>query len=102
MKALFITLLALISLVGLETNQDKITMKATFDGYEDETFYFTDEEESSYEFQKIDPVAIKKYDLNDDKFKGKKFEVTYTIETDLDENDDEYTIYTILDLKQVN
>lgn len=102
MKTLFISLLAIISLVGLETNQDQITIKATFDEYEDETFYFTYEEETSYEFQEIDPVASNKYDLKDDKFKGKKFEVTYSVKTDLDENDDEYTIYTILDLKQVN
>jgi len=102
MKTLFISLLAIISFVGLETNQDEITIKATFDGYEEETFYFTEEEESSYEFQKIDPVASNKYNLQDDKFKGKKFEVTYMTETDLDENDDEYTIYTILDLKLVN
>jgi hypothetical protein len=99
MKTLFITLFAFISLNGLQTNQDKITVNATFDGYEDETYYFTDEEDGVYEFQKIDSVASSKYDLQNAKFKGEKFEVTYTIETDLDENDDEYSLYTILDLK---
>ena len=98
MKTLFITLFALISFVGLETNQEKITVKATFDEYDDETYYFTDENEGSYEFQKVDVVASKKFDLKDVQFKGKKFEATYMIETDLDENDDEYTIFVILDL----
>lgn len=102
MKTIFITLLAFISIVGLGINQDKITIKATFDGYEDEVFYFTDEDENSYEFQKIDPTASNKYDLKDEKFNGKIFEVIYTIETDLDENDDENTIFTIFDLKQEN
>lgn len=100
MKTLFIAVFVLMSFIGLEVNQEKITVKAIFDQYEDETYYFTDENEEngSYEFQKVDEVASGKFDLKDEKYKGKKFEVTYVTETDLDENDDEFTIFIILDL----
>jgi len=103
MKILFITLFVVLSYSGIQTDQEKITVKAIFDGYEDETYYFTNvKEEGSYEFQKIDSVANKKFNLQDVNFKGKTFEVTYTTETDLDENDDEYTLFMILDLKLIN
>ncbi len=100
MKALFITLLTFISFVSIEANQDKTTITAIFDGYENDVYYFSaDGEEEFYEFQQINSVASKKYDLKDAKFKGKNFEVTYTTETELDEDDEEYTLFTIVDLK---
>ena len=102
MKTLIIALFTFISFVGLEINQEKITVQATFDEYEDETYYFSDEKEGAFEFQKVDEVASKKFDLKDEKFKGKKFKVTYTTETDLDENDDEFTLFIILDLELIN
>ncbi len=102
MKTLYILFVAFVSIMAVEKNQDKITVTATYDGYEEETYHFTDIDEISYEFQKVDSVASKKFDLQDAQYKGKKFDVTYILETDLDENDDEYSMYTILDLKLSN
>lgn len=102
MKTLLILLLTLTSIITVDTFQDERTIKATFDWYDDGTYYFTDAEEESYEFQKIDSIASKKYNLMDDKFNGKKFEVKYVIESDLDADDEEYTFYSILDLKLIN
>ena len=58
MKTLIIALFTFISFVGLEINQEKITVQATFDEYEDETYYFSDEKEGAFEFQKVDEVEI--------------------------------------------
>lgn len=101
MKTLFIAFLAFVSIIAVEKDQDKMIVNATFDGYEEATYYFSGTDEISYEFQKVDSVASTKYNLQDVQYKGKKFEVTYALETDLDENDDEYSIYTILDLKLI-
>jgi len=101
MKTLAIILVTFTTLLGIEKVQDKITIKATFDGYQDEIYFFSDADEGAYEFQSIDSVASKKYDLSDEKFKGKVFEVTYSTEFDIDDNDEEYTLYTILDLKLI-
>ena len=103
MKTLFILFFAFTTTIIAVKNQDKVTVKATFDEFDEEIYYFTNvnEEEGSYNFDKIDAVASKKYDLKDVKFKGKIFEVTYISETELDENDDEYSTFTILDLKLI-
>ena len=101
MKTLFVDLIAIISQVNLEKHQDTMTVKATFDGYEDGTYYFTDEEGGTYEFQKIVAEASKKFNLTDEKFNEKVFNVTYKMETELDENEEEYAIYTIVDLKLI-
>tara|TARA_R110002073_G_scaffold279026_1_gene442798 strand:- start:27370 stop:27678 length:309 start_codon:yes stop_codon:yes gene_type:complete len=101
MKTLFVVLIAIISQINLEKNQDTMTVKATFDGYEDGTYYFTDEEGATYEFQKIVAEASKKFNLTDEKFNEKVFNVTYKMDTELDENEEEYAIYTITDLKLI-
>ena len=103
MKTLFILFFAFTTTIIAVKNQDKEIVKAIFNEFEDDVYYFTNvnEEEGTYNFDKIDGIASKKYDLKDVKYKGKTFEVTYITETDLDENDDEFSTFTILDLKLI-
>ncbi|MCK0130402.1 hypothetical protein MWU59_02710 [Flavobacteriaceae bacterium F08102] len=98
-KHILITLLSVS--VGFSALQDIIKVKATFDEYDEGIYSFTDEDERSYLFQRIDSVASKKYDLTDIKYVDKKFKVSYRMETESDENDETYEIYAIMDLKLI-
>jgi len=101
MKIKFILITLLITTVSFGILQDIIKVKATFDEYDDGIFSFSDEEEGGYAFQRIDSVATSKYDLTDTKYVGKTFMVSYRIETEIDEDDETYEIYAIMDLKLI-
>lgn len=105
MKTLLITLFVLASFTNLKVKQEVQSMNATFEKYEDGTYFFTDKEGDSVEFRNIEESASNKYDLTKDTYVGKIFKVTYTIEIETDEDgeDDEEskeeTVYTIVDLE---
>ena len=95
-------LFACITISGsVEKKQGTATVKATFDGYTEGIYSFSEDDELLYEFQKIEDDASTKYDLTDDQYIGKIFNVTYTIETEVDDDDEEYLVYIIVDLKLV-
>ncbi len=98
MKTVFTILMVLATLVTQPTQQEEFVVEATYLGMEDEGYIFTEDDGSEYAFSTIDTKASQKYDLSADQYLGKKFEVTYWIETEIDENDEEYDVYTILDL----
>jgi len=100
MKAL-ITLFTLVSLFTVKQETETITINATFDGYEDETYYFTDDEDETYYFQGVEVLdeASKKYDLKDPIYNGKSFKVSYQIQSKLDENKQPYEEYIIVKLQ---
>lgn len=104
------TLLILVSVVTslLVTNlQENKTVNATFNGAEDNVYYFTDQEDARHLFQGISEDALKKYDLNSEDFKSKKFKITYSIKTEVEESMDdsemaeEIETYYIIDLELV-
>lgn len=96
MKA--IILFFTITCLSIVNQTELYTVKATFDGYEEGTYYFTDEEENNYYFEAIEAEASKKYDLTDDEFIGKKFNVTYKINTEVDEFNEEVDTFVIVKL----
>ena len=100
MKAL-ITFFTLISFFTAKQDTETITMNATFDGYEDGTYYFTDDEEGTYYFQGVEVTdeASKKIDLKDASYNGKTFKVSYQIQSKTDENNDAYEEYIIVKLE---
>jgi uncharacterized cupredoxin-like copper-binding protein len=70
------------------------TIEATYDGYEDGTYYFTDSNDDLFEFQQVEKAVLKEFDLMSNTFENKKFKVTYkTVEEEVD--DEEYTSYVI-------
>lgn len=101
MKTLFISLLLVVSSLSASLNQDTETMTATFDGYEEGSFYFTDSDGYSTAFSQLSDEARKLYDLTTEEYVGSTFMVTYTSETEIDDLDEEVTMTTIVALKLV-
>ena len=94
------TISCIIYIFFMSFNQD-LTIEATFDGYEEEVYYFTVNDEESYEFQDIEESILKKYDLKSDKFIGENFKITYKIVSEIDEFEDEYSTYIITNLELI-
>lgn len=96
MKAL-ITLFTLVSLVFAK-NQENLHIKATYDGYEEGFYYFTDEKDNSFFFEGAETAASEKYNLIGKRFIGKTFDITYKVETTKGEYGEEYYASIIVDL----
>lgn len=75
---------------------------ATFDGYEEGAYYFFDNEGYIFEFFEIESKVLKKYDLKSGKYDGKTFEISIINQIELNEDDEEYTVSTIVDLKLID
>ena len=74
-------------------------VEATFRGFDDGSYFFETEKNVSMEFQNIEDKVWDKFDLTDKEFVGKKFVVSYTETSDFDEDEEEYTLLTIVDLQ---
>ena len=101
MKTLFISLFLIISSLNGPTIQESEKITGTFEGIEDGTYYFTDTDGFSNEFQNITQEALKSFDLSDDKYKGQLFTVTYISETETDDLEEEVLVSTITALKLI-
>ena len=103
MKALLsIMFLFVLTFQSLQYNQETETLEATFVEYADDTYYFTDKDDDSHEFQQINKSVLDTYYLKDDLYKGKNFVITYKTETEQDEEGDDFfvDIITGLELKE--
>lgn len=98
MKTIFITLFALVS---LSTTIETETITAVYDGLEEGTYYFTDEEELVHSFDMVTDGVLTTYDLGSDAFHGKTFKVTYNTVTEINEDDEEYDMHVITKLELV-
>ncbi|TVZ16991.1 hypothetical protein [Maribacter sp. MAR_2009_72] len=94
LTVLFLTLTSLTSAYS----QDAEKMDATFVGYEDDMYVFTDNEGYRVEFNNISKEASQKYDLTDPMYVGKQFILTFTVDTEMDEDDEEIQVSTIVTL----
>lgn len=94
---ILITLFTLVSLF-LVKDQENLTIKATFDGYEEGFYYFTDKEDYSFFFEGEEASAAEKYDLTNNKYIGKTFNITYKVETTTGEYGEEYYASIIVQL----
>ncbi|NJB71895.1 hypothetical protein GGR42_002357 [Saonia flava] len=99
MKTLFISLFLMVSINNIKISQESETMTATFDGFEEGIYYFTDKDGYANEFSSISDEAMASYDLTQDTYKGKSFLITYIEIEELDEFDEEITINSITALK---
>ena len=96
MKTL-ITLFTLLSFVFVKS-QETLSIKATFDGHEEGFYYFTDYHDNSFFFEGMEAAAKKKFNLTKKKYIGKKFTITYKVETTKGEYGEEYYASIIVDL----
>jgi hypothetical protein len=92
-------LIAFFTLVSFTSIQDKKTITATFDGIENEAFYFSDDTDTVHVFDAISDETSKKFDLKNEKFIGQNFKISYSTETILDEMDNKMEVLTIEDLE---
>ena len=99
MKTL-ITIVTLLSFVFIK-DQETRSIKATYDGYEEGFYYFTDTNDNSFFFEGEEAAATKKYNLTKKKYIGKKFNITYKVETTKGEYGEEYYASIIVDLVQI-
>ena len=96
---ILITFFALVSLF-FGKNQETLSIKATFNGYEEGFYYFTDTNDYSFFFEGEESAATEKFDLTKKKYIGKKFNITYKVETTKGEYGEEYYASIIVDLEQ--
>lgn len=96
MKTL-ITFFALLCFVSVKS-QETLSIKATFFGHEEGFYYFTDYNDNSFFFEGLDDAAKEKFNLTQKKFIGKKFNITYRVETSIGEYGEEYYASIIVDL----
>ncbi len=111
LKNIIFVLVALFCNTALQSqtpyNQDTEIISGIYDGFDGEhfTFIYTNEEdeEDMILFVKANPDAIKKFNLNNEKFIGKKFNITFISETEIEVDEDgeeqEYYFRTIIDLE---
>lgn len=95
------TLIALFVLASLAFSKDQETLsiKATFFGHEEGFYYFTDYNDNSFFFEGVEGAAKEKFDLTQKKFIGKKFNITYKVDTTKGEYGEEYYASIIVDLE---
>ncbi len=99
MKTLFI---ALFAFINISVNVTTETVEATYDGFEEETYYFSDEDEITHSFDSVSKEAASQYDLMDATYKGKKFKITYVTTTEVNEDDEEYDAHHITELEMLD
>lgn len=100
MKILSILLFSLLITNNTIITKNTETLKATYDGYEDGVYYFSDDDDT-YEFKNADPKVLKAYDLSSKKYEGQDFNITYEIEKKIDEDDEEFEVWTISKLELI-
>lgn len=102
MKTLFAILFTIGTIfTSSENNQAKEKIKATFIGYADGIYNFTDENDYTIEFEHIQKPVLARYDLSTDEFKGKLFIITYETDLEEDEEGDEISTNIIIDLELI-
>ncbi|SIQ32165.1 hypothetical protein [Maribacter ulvicola] len=97
MKSLFIVLFVAVSSIT-SFGQETSTMNGTYEGYIDGAYVFSDDEGYNTEFTKVTKEVSEKYDLTSEKFVGSQFTITFTVDSELDEDDEEIQVSTITDL----
>lgn len=99
MKLLFMLLFMVSTLTTSieEVDQEPQTITATYVGTQEGVFYFTNDE-TEMAFQSVDYEVAELINLDDEAYKGKTFDITYTTETEEDEAGEEVEINTIVKL----
>lgn len=97
MKTLFVFLFAITSMVTTAVAQE--TVKATFNEHLDGIYYFTDKDGYAMEFAQTEKDVLAQFDLLGEAFKGKVFMISYTTDTEEDEEGEDVAINIIVGLK---
>lgn len=96
MKSIIIVLFATFSSFTSVYSQDVEKMNGTFLGYEDGMYTFTGSDGYKAEFTNTTNEVSQKYDLTDKQYIGKQFMISFTVDTEIDEDDEEIQVSTIV------
>ena len=94
-------LFSIILLVNIGYSQETKTLTASFDGLDEGIYYFSEGEDNTYDFEKVNEDVLKKFDLKGEKYHNKKFKITYKEEKGTDKDGEEYEIWVIVKLELV-
>ena len=101
MKTILLGLFSIVMFVSYGQEQENKTVTATFNGYEDGVYYFSDGEDESYEFKEVDTEVLKAFNLKNEKFIDQKFTITYREEKYEDEDGFEHETWVIVELELI-
>jgi len=90
----FFVTLSSLSAFGQDTDK----MDGTYEGYIDGAYVFTDSDGYKAEFTSVTNDVSTKYDLTSQKYVGMQFMITFTVDTEIDEEDEEIQVSTIVEL----
>tara|TARA_R110000868_G_scaffold112281_2_gene302480 strand:- start:48 stop:356 length:309 start_codon:yes stop_codon:yes gene_type:complete len=98
MKSILIVLFVALTSFSSVYCQDAEKMNGTFVSYEDGVYVFTDKDGYNVEFTNVAEEVSNKYNLTDKTYIGKQFIITFIVETEMDELDEEIQVSTIIAL----
>lgn len=98
MKTILAVLFVSLSTMMGPSLQETEKMNGTYAGYEDGRYIFTDSDGYKTEFNYISEEVSQKFDLTDEKYIDKQFVITFTIDSEMDEDDEEIQVSTIVGL----
>lgn len=98
MKSILVVLFVALTSLSSVYCQDEEKMNGTFVGFEDDVYVFTDKDGYNAEFANIIDEVSQKYNLTDKTYIGKQFIITFIVETEMDEYDEEIQVSTIIGL----
>ncbi|APQ18065.1 hypothetical protein [Maribacter hydrothermalis] len=99
MKSILIVLFVAITSFTTTYGQNTETMNGTYEGYIDEMYVFTDSDGYRAEFTNVSNEISTKFELTSDTYVGRQFMITFTVDTELDEDEEEIQISTIVNLE---
>lgn len=99
MKTLAITIFALISFINVENQSNIKEITATFNGFENGIYTFSDANNELYYFNRIDDVVTEKFDLTGLDFEGDNFKISYKIELEDTDDDNKEIVHIIVGLE---
>jgi hypothetical protein len=98
MKSILVVLFVALSSFGSTDIQETEKMNATYAGYEDGMYVFTDGDGYKSEFKYVSQEVMQQFDLSDEQYIGKQFTITFTVDSEIDEDDEEIMVSTIVGL----
>ncbi|WP_419214009.1 hypothetical protein ACNR9Q_07605 [Maribacter sp. X9] len=98
MKLIFTVLFVTLTAIGNLLVQETEKTNGTYVGHEDGIYVFMDGDGYKSEFSHVTEEVMKQFDLNSQDYIGKQFIITFTVDTELDENEEEIEVSTIVGL----
>ena len=98
MKSILVVLFVAFTSLSSVYCQDAEKMNGAFVSYEDGVYVFTDKDGYNAEFTNVSDEVSQKYDLTNKTYIGKQFIITFIVDTEMDEFDEEIQVSTIVDL----